>query len=169
MIHLHKFIPLLVGFTCALAFTALAQDRDDPLSNFDGSKKEITKVDSESESENDRNESDSGSVSLGELSKDEIKQKKQPEAQENGSDSNGGNEAGEGGESGSGTVSLGELSKDEIKQDKLTESLENELEAKNAKSEQTEDLIQSTLENMNRPLTASGLELNHAEVFPADI
>ena len=72
-------------------------------------------------------------------------------------------------ESGSGKISLGELSDDKIKQDKMSESLENELEAKNAESDQTEEMIQSALATMDRPLSATGLELNQPEVFPADI
>ncbi len=72
-------------------------------------------------------------------------------------------------ESGSGKISLGELSDDKIKQDKMSESLENELEAKNAESDQTEEMIQSALAAMDRPLSATGLELNQPEVFPADI
>lgn len=72
-------------------------------------------------------------------------------------------------ESGSGQISLGELSEDKIKEDKVTESRENELETKNAKSDQTKDLIQSALATVNRPLSASGLELNQPEVFPVDI
>ncbi len=128
MIHLPKHFPLLLGFACCLAFMALAQEaKDDPLDNFDGSKKEITAAN--------------------------------PEAQK-------GKKASE---SGSGQISLGELSEDKIKEDKMTESLENELEAKNAESDQTKDLIQSALATMNRPLSASGLELNQPEVFPVDI
>lgn len=72
-------------------------------------------------------------------------------------------------ESGSGKISLGELSDDKIKQDKMSESLENELEAKNAESDQTEEMIQSALATMDPPLSATGLELNQPEVFPADI
>lgn len=107
---------------------ALAQDeKDDPLTNFDGSKKELTEPD--------------------------------PDAQK-------GKKASE---SGSGNISLGELSKDKIKEDKMAEALENELEAEKAESDKTKDLIQSALASMDRPLTATGLELNQAEVFPADI
>lgn len=72
-------------------------------------------------------------------------------------------------ESGSGKISLGELSEDKIKEGKVTESLENELEAENAESDQTEQMIQSALATMDRPLSATGLELNQPEVFPADI
>lgn len=72
-------------------------------------------------------------------------------------------------ESGSGKISLGELSEDKVKEGKMTESLENELEAENAESDQTEEMIQSALATMDRPLSATGLELNQPEVFPADI
>jgi len=70
---------------------------------------------------------------------------------------------------GSGKISLGELSEDSIKQDKMSESLENELESENAKDDQLGELIRSSLEKMKPALSASGLELNQPEVFPADI
>jgi hypothetical protein len=70
---------------------------------------------------------------------------------------------------GSGKISLGELSEDQIKQDKMTESLENELESENAKGDEVDALIRSAIESMQPALSASGLELNQAEVFPADI
>jgi hypothetical protein len=70
---------------------------------------------------------------------------------------------------GSGNISLGELSKDKVDQEKMSEALENELEAENAKGEGVEELIRESLERMRPALTASGLELNQPEVFPADI
>lgn len=70
---------------------------------------------------------------------------------------------------GSGKISLGELSKDKVEQDKMSEALENELEAENAKGEGVDELIRESLERMKPALTASGLELNQPEVFPADI
>lgn len=73
------------------------------------------------------------------------------------------------GESGSGKISLGELSQDKVKEEKMAESLENELEAANAKGDQVDDLIQTALDKMQPALSSSGLELNQAEVFPADI
>ncbi|MCZ6671673.1 MAG: hypothetical protein O7C75_01915 [Verrucomicrobia bacterium] len=72
-------------------------------------------------------------------------------------------------ESGSGKVSLGELSEDNIQHEKLEESLENELESANAKGSKVDELIESALEKMRPALSASGLELNQPEVFPADI
>ncbi len=128
MIQLLKYFLKLLGFYSCLAFAAVAQEeKDDPLNNFDGSKQEITEADLEAQ--NDKVEE----------------------------------------ESGSGNVSLGELSKDNIKQDKMVESLENELESENAQGDKTEALIQSALEKMQLPLSASGLELNQPEIFPADI
>lgn len=70
---------------------------------------------------------------------------------------------------GSGKISLGELSKDKVDQEKMSEALENELEAENAKGEGVDELIRESLERMRPALTASGLELNQPEVFPADI
>ena len=70
---------------------------------------------------------------------------------------------------GSGKISLGELSQDKVDQEKMSEALENELEAENAKGEGVDELIRESLERMRPALTASGLELNQPEVFPADI
>ena len=70
---------------------------------------------------------------------------------------------------GSGNISLGELSKDKVDQDKMSEALENELEAENAKGEAVDELIRESIERMRPALSASGLELNQPEVFPADI
>lgn len=70
---------------------------------------------------------------------------------------------------GSGKISLGELSKDKVDQEKMSEALENELEAENAKGEGVDQLIKESLERMSPALSASGLELNQPEVFPADI
>jgi hypothetical protein len=70
---------------------------------------------------------------------------------------------------GSGKISLGELSQDKVDQSKMSEALENELEAGNAKGQAVDELIRESLEKMKPALTASGLELNQPEVFPADI
>ena len=194
MIHFSKHFPLLLGFACCLAFMALAQEeKKDPLDNFDGSKKEITVANPEAQKGTEASESGSGQISLGELSEDKIKEDKVTKSRENELETNAQEEKKDpldnfdgskkeitvanpeaqkgtvASESGSGQISLGELSEDKINEDKVTEFRENELETINAKSDQTKDLIQSALATLNRPLSASGLELNQPEVFPVDI
>ena len=66
MIHLPKYLPLLVGFACSLAVTALAQEeKDEPLDNFDGSNREITVADPEAQKEKEASESGSGKILWG--------------------------------------------------------------------------------------------------------
>ena len=84
MIQLLKYFLKLLGFYSCLTFAAVAQEeKDDPLNNFDGSNQEITEADPEAQKDKVEGESGSGKVSLGELSKDNIKQDKMVESLEN--------------------------------------------------------------------------------------
>ena len=123
-----KKLMMLVAMWIVVSWFALAQEKkEDPLDNFDGSKEKLIEID--------------------------------PDQKENETEE----------DSGTGKISLGELSKDKIKQEKLEDSLENSLETENAKGNEVDELIKSSLEKMQPALSASGLALNQAEVFPSDI
>ena len=74
----------LLTILAAIPLFMMAQEKkDDPLENFDGSKTEITEVDPDAEKSEEAEDSGSGKISLGELSKENIKQDKVTESLEN--------------------------------------------------------------------------------------